>query len=271
MQMIVCASVQWDKVGLVLGIIAALAVLFAVLILIVTKVCHIKEDEKVVKILEHLAGANCGGCGHTGCEGFAQCLACGKATLDDCKVTSDEEKKEIAKLIGVEFSAAEPTVAVAMCSGGVNAEDRYMYVGNDGCAYLNQYLGGVKLCKTACLGGGSCAEVCPVDAIKIKDGVAVIDKTVCISCGACMRVCPRGVIERVPAKAKVYCACSTNCKGKETMAFCKQGCIGCGLCARTCPAGAITMKDNLPVFDYSKCTGCMKCLEKCPRHVIKTM
>ena len=90
---ILSASVQWDKVGIVLGIIAALAVLFAVLILIVTKVCKITEDEKVVKILEHLAGANCGGCGHSGCEGFAQCLACGKASLDDCKVTSDEEKR----------------------------------------------------------------------------------------------------------------------------------------------------------------------------------
>lgn len=48
---ILSASVQWDKVGIVLGIIAALAVLFAVLILIVTKVCKITEDEKVVKIL----------------------------------------------------------------------------------------------------------------------------------------------------------------------------------------------------------------------------
>ena len=86
-----------------------------------------------------------------------------------------------------------------------------------------------------------------------------------------MRGCPRSVIERIPASAKVYCACSTRCKGKETMSFCDKGCIGCGLCARVCPEKAITMKDNLPVFDYSKCVGCMKCLEKCPRHIIRQM
>ena len=134
MQMIVCASVQWDKVGLVLGIIAALAVLFAVLILIVTKVCHIKEDEKVVKILEHLAGANCGGCGPTGCEGFAQCLACGKATLDDCKVTSDEEKKEVYDTVSGEArveDAAETLLTQITVGNGEDWYDIYLNVPAD--------------------------------------------------------------------------------------------------------------------------------------------
>ena len=71
---ILCGSVNWASVGLVLGLIAGLAVVFTLLILLVTKICHIQEDEKVVKVLEHLAGANCGGCGYSGCEGFAKGL-----------------------------------------------------------------------------------------------------------------------------------------------------------------------------------------------------
>ena len=253
------------------GWFAAIAAVLGIILAAASKIFFVKTDERIEKIKECLPGANCGGCGHSGCEGFAQCLACGKASLDDCKVTSDEEKKIIAKIAGIEFAASEPTVAVVKCAGGDGATDRYEYVGNDGCLYLNQYLGGSKICATACLGGGSCTEVCPVDAIKLENGVAKVDKTLCISCGACMRGCPRSVIERIPASAKVYCACSTRCKGKETMSFCDKGCIGCGLCARVCPEKAITMKDNLPVFDYSKCVGCMKCLEKCPRHIIRQM
>ena len=108
-------AVNWRSVGIVLGIVAGLAVVFAVLILIVTKVCHVHEDEKVLKILEHLAGANCGGCGHTGCEDFAKCLACGEAQLNDCKATSNEDKAVIAQLAGIPFTAEEATVAVVRC------------------------------------------------------------------------------------------------------------------------------------------------------------
>ena len=156
----IAATVNWGRVGIVLGIVAALALVFAVLILIVTKVCKIKEDETVLKILENLAGANCGGCGHTGCEGFAKSLACGKGCLSDCKATSNEAKAIIAKIAGIPFEAEEPTVAVVKCNGGQNAADRFSYVGNEGCLNRMVYQGGNKICATACLGGGTCASVC---------------------------------------------------------------------------------------------------------------
>ncbi|MGN0768703.1 MAG: 4Fe-4S binding protein [Christensenellales bacterium] len=266
----IAATVNWGRVGIVLGIVAALALVFAVLILIVTKVCKIKEDETVLKILENLAGANCGGCGHTGCEGFAKSLACGKGCLSDCKATSNEAKAIIAKIAGIPFEAEEPTVAVVKCNGGQNAADKFSYVGNEGCLNRMVYQGGNKICATACLGGGTCASVCPVDAVKLTDGqVAKVAREICISCGACIMNCPKNCIERIPASAKIYVACRTHCKGKETMAFCKAGCIGCGMCAKKCPEGAITMVDNLPVIDYKKCTGCYTCVEKCPRKIIK--
>lgn len=266
----ISATVNWGKVGIVLGIVAALALVFAILILVVTKICKIKEDEKVLKILENLAGANCGGCGHTGCEGFAKSIACGKGSLSDCKVTSNEAKAVIAKIAGLPYEAEEPTVAVVKCNGGINAADKYTYVGNEGCVNRMVYREGNKICVTGCLGGGTCEKVCPVDAIKITDEkVAKVDREICISCGACILKCPKNCIERIPASAKIYVACRTNCKGKETMSFCKAGCIGCGICAKRCPEGAITMVNNLPVIDYKKCTGCYTCVEKCPRKVIK--
>jgi ferredoxin len=46
-----------------------------------------------------------------------------------------------------------------------------------------------------CTGCGSCVEVCPVEAITLDDGVAVVDEEICTDCGACANECPVEAIE----------------------------------------------------------------------------
>jgi Na+-translocating ferredoxin:NAD+ oxidoreductase RNF subunit RnfB len=265
------APVNWINVLIVLGIVAALAVFFSVLILIVTKVFNIKEDEKVLRILEHLAGANCGGCGRSGCADFAKAIVEGKANLNDCHATDSESKKLISAINGIDFVETEPTTAVVKCNGGIYCFNRYNYLGNPGCENQMYMLGGQKTCPTGCLGGGSCIQVCPEGAICIEDDVAIIDRALCTSCGACINKCPKSCIDRIPLKAPVYIACTTHCKGKEVITACQKGCTACGICAKKCVYGAITMVNNLPVIDYEKCTGCKVCVEKCPRKCIHSL
>lgn len=263
------SQINWGTFGLVMGIFFAIALLFAVLIIIITKICKVTEDEKVAKILENLGGSNCGGCGHSGCQAFAQCLAKGEGNVNDCHSVTKEKAQKIAEILGVKLEEREPTMAVVKCAGGNNAADKFSFVGYGGCALVKGFTGGDKLCSTACLGGGDCAAKCPHGAITVADGVARVDKAACSSCGSCILNCPKGIIERIPRRAKVYIACSSHCKGKEVTAACTAGCIGCGLCVRACPNKAITMENNLPVIDYSKCSGCKACAAKCPKHVIK--
>ena len=269
MNLLEITNQTWITVGIVAGIFAGTALLIGILILVVGKVFKVNVDEKITKILDNLAGANCGGCGCSGCSGFAAKLANGGAELSACHVTSPEKKAEIAKLLGIELTEEEPTVAVVHCDGGIeNCADKYEYKGNPTCAANASLLGGNKACSYACLGCGDCKAVCPENAIEVTGRLAKVDPDRCISCGACMTACPKGIIDRIPSSAPVYVACSSKCRGKEVTSVCKVGCIACGICAKSCPHGAITMKDNLPEIDYSKCTGCLTCVAKCPRHII---
>ena len=47
----------------------------------------------------------------------------------------------------------------------------------------------VKVDLGKCTGGESCAEVCPVEAIKIENDKVKIDEDECVECGTCIDEC----------------------------------------------------------------------------------
>ena len=53
-----------------------------------------------------------------------------------------------------------------------------------------------------CIGCGICVEECPVNAISLKEGKAVINMEKCIRCGKCHNVCPQEAVkhdrEKIP-------------------------------------------------------------------------
>lgn len=265
----ILASINWQSFGIVMAILAVVSLLFTILILLVSKLCAVKEDPKIEQISEKLAGANCGGCGFAGCSDFAKAIAEGNADVNLCSATCSENKKAIAQILGIEIEDNGPMVAVVKCLGSSDdVTSRFDYVGGKTCEMQNMVAGGSKACPSSCLGGGDCTHVCAERGVKIKNGLSSTDKNSCVGCGACVRACPKKIIGLIPRSAKVYVACSSNCKGKEVTGACKKGCIGCGLCAKNCPENAITMINNLPVIDYKKCVSCGLCFEKCPRKCI---
>ncbi len=55
----------------------------------------------------------------------------------------------------------------------------------------------VRVCEVGCIACKKCEEVCPVEAIKVVENLAVIDYDKCTSCGKCVEVCPRKIIKEL--------------------------------------------------------------------------
>ncbi len=65
---------------------------------------------------------------------------------------------------------------------------------------MNVYEHSVLLDRDKCTGCTTCLRHCPTEAIRIKDGHAVINQVRCIDCGECIRVCPHKAKRAVCSK-----------------------------------------------------------------------
>lgn len=248
------------------GIVAGIGLLCAIILTVASKFMAIKTDERVEAVRNCLPGINCGACGFTGCDGYADALVNVEGTKTNlCIPGADSVSSEISKILEVEFVDVIEQTAFVACNGNCNATSKDAdYEGIDSCAAASQLYGGDGKCTYGCLGYGDCANVCPTDSICIKNGVATINIKTCVGCGLCVTRCPKHIIKLRTEVKPVFVACSNKEKGAIARKKCTNACIACKKCENTCPTGAIKVEDNLASIDYDKCIFCKKCASVCP-------
>jgi electron transport complex protein RnfB len=249
--------------------LGGLGLLFGVGLGLAAKKFCVETDPRLDKIFACLPGANCGACGKPGCIGFAESLIEGKANITDCVVSDEEARGKIGGILKINAEKKIKRIAVLHCHGGNKVKDKFKYSGIQDCVAVNLVQAGQKACRFGCLSLGTCARVCPFGAITMgNEGLPIVDEIKCRACSKCVLVCPKKLFSLVDVAKKYFTGCKSLDFGKQVMDVCKVGCIGCGKCQKACPVGAITVIDNLAVFDYKKCENKAECFKVCPTKAI---
>ena len=188
---------------------------------VAAKIFYVYEDPRIAEVEGYLAGANCGGCGYTGCAAAAGAVVHGKAKPSVCIIGGMESATQVAEVMGLDPGSVEPLKSANTCEGGDRAEDRFYYMGIPGCRALTAFYGGKRACHIGCLGLGDCIRACLFDAIKIgPDGYPVVDEKKCVGCGACEKVCPKTILNVQTVSERLL-----NLNRKEdALAPCRQTC-----------------------------------------------
>jgi Na+-translocating ferredoxin:NAD+ oxidoreductase RNF subunit RnfB len=250
--------------------IGGLTFLLATMLILANRKLYVAEDPRIDQVEEMLPHSNCGACGFPGCRPFAEALVSGEALPGRCTVSNDEGRAAIAGFLGVAVGKETKVVARLACAGGVNvARNRAHYEGTRTCLSAAQVAGGGKGCFWGCLGLGDCERICEFDAITMdRHSLPVVDNDRCTACGDCVDVCPKDLFSLQPVTHRLWVACRNLERGDEILANCEVACTACERCAVDAPDGLVTMRDNLPVVDYSRPHDTLEPIERCPTGAI---
>lgn len=250
-------------------IFAVIGLLAGILLTAASKIFAVKIDPRIEKVAEALPQINCGACGHKGCADYARAIVEKGERVNLCRPGGNKTAEKVAEIMGVAAKDAKQAAAIVRCKGNCDTEHiDFGFNGISSCRSAKRFYGGMWGCKYGCLGQGDCAEICPANAIDIKNGLAEVDPEKCIGCELCTKTCPNGIIEMRELHAGAEVLCSSHDFGKNVKAVCTAGCIACRICEKNCNYGAIRVSDNLARVDHDKCTACGECVKKCPVKVI---
>jgi formate dehydrogenase beta subunit len=146
----------------------------------------------------------------------------GIAAPNSCVAAGPEVAEAIAEIMGVKIEAKEPDIARPGCYFGVqDADTKYVYNGLDDCRAVALLGGGMKVCTIGCLGLGTCAKVCPFNAITMgPEGLPVVIEEKCTGCGTCERVCPKHIINLSSTTRRIM----REYTDEECTTPCQRGC-----------------------------------------------
>ncbi len=199
----------------------ALGAACGIVLSIAARVFYVYEDPRIAQVEACMAGANCGGCGFAGCSAAAAAVVFGKAKPNVCVVGGLESAQNAAAVMGVEVSAAEPPKSTNPCTGGLRAENKFVYQGIQSCRAEAALFSGRRVCEVGCIGHGDCINACMFDAIRMgPEGYPVIVEEKCVGCGACARACPKDLLKiSTPSERLLHFNTARDC-----LAPCRQTC-----------------------------------------------
>lgn len=251
-------------------IFAVLGLSAGILLTVISKAFAVKTDERLEAVQNALPQVNCGACGYSGCNDYADAIVNHGAVINKCNPGGEETAHKISKIMGKEAGDIQSVTAFVHCRGDCDAAPhKYEFGGISSCVAANRFYSGSKQCTNGCLGFGDCLSVCSQGAIKISNGVAFIDNRLCEGCGLCVKACPKGLISLRRKNQRTDVVCQSEVPAKITKKLCKNGCVGCKLCEKACPTGAMSVKNNCAKIDYDKCANCGACANACKMGVIK--
>ncbi len=257
-----------DMILLTAGVVGGIALVCATALAMAAHFFHVETDPRAAALEALLPGINCGACGYAGCSDYAEAIAKGEADIDRCAPGGADVLQALSEATGVVASASERMVALVHCAGDAKqAKHRHAYNGVADCQAAHTLAGGDLVCTYGCLGYGSCARVCPVHAIEMRDNLAIVHPDLCIGCKACVDACPRNLIRMVPASQSIHVLCSSRDKGPIAKKACKVACIGCRICTKLDPE-AFEMDGFLAKRNYTNAATHPEVVEKCPGHCI---
>lgn len=246
-------------------VLGGMGVLFGLILTFADKNFAVPVDERVAKVREAVAGANCGACGFAGCDAYAEAVVSGEASITACTPGGKKTAEALAEIMGQTVGDVPSNVARLLCQGETGVvNQRFEYQGPKSCHLASQLAGGPTACAWGCVGYGDCVKVCQFDAMKIENGIVVIDEEKCTACGMCVNECPRSLIKLLPREAKVTVRCLNAASARDARAACSKACIACKRCEKACNFDAIHVINNCAIIDPEKCTLCGECVIVCP-------